>query len=150
MAIVVGVDGSDPSNDALRWGLAEARLRGTELHAVRAWEYPFVPPTVDPFPGGPMPEGMAPVDTNQLRSSYEAGLAEMVRDVAGGEPGVDVVLRLLEGHPVEVLVEESRTAELVVLGSRGHGGFTGLLLGSVSQACVHHSHCPVVIVRGAE
>ncbi len=155
MAIVVGADGSDLSKEALRWALEEGKLRGTPVVVIRAWETPFVPPTMDPFPGGPMPDGpmsLGPMSLGpqEVRNSAEALLAASVAEVAGDEPGVEIESRAVEGHPAEILVDASQGAELLVLGSRGHGGFTGMLLGSVSQACVQHAHCPVVIVRGGE
>jgi nucleotide-binding universal stress UspA family protein len=150
MAIVVGADGSDLSKEALRWAITDAKLRGTSVVAIRAWEVPFIPPTIDPFPGGPVPDGTIGLDPQEVRESVESRLAAFVAEVAGEEPGVEIESRAIEGHPVEILVEASKEAELLVVASRGHGGFTGLLLGSVSQACAQHAHCPVVIVRGGE
>ena len=150
MTIVVGFDGSDASKEALRWAVAEARLRGTALRAVRAWEYPFIPPAVEPFPAGPMMEGGSAMDTSGLQENHEARLREAVAEIAGDPAGVEIELTVVEGHPAEVLVEAAEGAELLVVGSRGHGGITGMLLGSVSQAAVHHARSPVVIVRPPE
>lgn len=147
MTIVVGLDGSDASKEALLWALAEARLRRTGIKVVRAWEYPFVPPAMDPFPAGPVAEVGGELDTEGLRRNHETRLAALVSELAGESPDVEIELVVVEGHPAEVLVEAAEGAELLVVGSRGHGGFTGLLLGSVSQAAAQHARCPVVIAR---
>jgi nucleotide-binding universal stress UspA family protein len=147
MAIVVGVDGSDASREALRWALAEARVRGTVLRPVLAWEYPFVPPAVEPYPVGPLIEGSEVMEPSALRQRHSAQLAQTVSEVAGDPADVEIDLETVEGDPVDVLAEESRTAELLVVGSRGHSGFTGALIGSVSQATIQRARCPVVIVH---
>jgi nucleotide-binding universal stress UspA family protein len=147
MAIVVGVDGSDASKEALRWALAEARLRGTVLRAVLAWEYPFVPPAVEPFPIGPLIEGGETMEPSALRELHGNRLAQIVHEVAGDPADVEIDLDTVEGDAVEVLVDEGRRAELVVVGSRGHGGITGVLVGSVSQAVIQRARCPIVIVH---
>lgn len=141
--IVVGVDGSPGSRAALRWAVAEAQLRRTTLTAVTVWQYPVVTalPTFGIAPGA-----LPPYD--ELRA--EAGRAldavlddEGVRD--SGEHPVHTVV--VEGPAASALIEASRDADLLVVGSRGHGGFKGMLLGSVSQHCVTHAECPVVVVR---
>jgi nucleotide-binding universal stress UspA family protein len=125
--IVVGVDGSEDGDRALVWALEEARLRGCELDIVQAWEYLGVY-TVDP-------------ESRQLAQS------KLDAAVAGLETsGVDVKSRLLEGRPVEALVEAARDANLLVVGSRGHGGLAATVLGSVSAGAVRHARCPVVVV----
>jgi nucleotide-binding universal stress UspA family protein len=145
--IVVGVDGSPGSLAALRFALAEARLRGDRLVALHAWVLP-VEEAVHPFlleaPGGggpPLPELQEALGA-AAAARLEAALAQ-----AAGEPGAaEVERRVVEGAPAAMLVEASQGADLLVVGSRGHGGFRSLLLGSVSQQCAHHSRCPVVIV----
>jgi nucleotide-binding universal stress UspA family protein len=151
VGIVVGVDGSPESKEALRWALEEAHLRETPVRAVWAWELPleFEPlMAAVPLTPGYLPDG---ADTaEQLREVTERQLEAVVAEVAREVPeaaGVQVERQAVEGHPADVLVEAARGAELLVVGSRGRGGFTGLLLGSVSQACAHHASCPVVIVR---
>jgi nucleotide-binding universal stress UspA family protein len=140
--IVAGVDGSPPSLSALRWAIGQAGLTGATVDAVIAWHYPVAV-------GG---YGYAPVDMMQDGGDFQeiAGkvLAEAVGNAAdqGGE--VRVQSRVVEGNPAQVLIEAAAGAELLVVGSRGHGGFTEALLGSVSQHCVHHAPCPVVIIRG--
>jgi nucleotide-binding universal stress UspA family protein len=146
MAIVVGVDGSNESMEALRWALGEARLRGTGVRAVRVWEYPFVAPSAEWTLGAPTPKPLA-VDPQQVRRLAETQLAQAVSDVEPDAAAVRIEQHVIEGHPARALVEASKGADLLVVGSRGHGGFGGLLLGSVSQACVHHARCPVVVVR---
>jgi len=141
--IVVGVDGSDTARFAARWAAHEARRRGAVLEMVCAWEVPtntsgtgYVLATDD------LVEGL-------VRNAEEtlAAAGETVRLEAGQIP---VETRALEGPAVRVLLEASKGADLLVLGSRGLGGFRELLLGSVSQHCAHHATCPVVIVRHAD
>lgn len=140
--IVVGVDTSAGAKEALRFALEEARLRGASVRAVHAWR--FIPPTIG-FPESGVE--LADVDVSRLRRGVEAALEETVAEVAGEQPGVEIRTRIVEGPAAAVLVDESRGAALLVVGSRGHGGFTGLLLGSVSQQVASHAACPVVIVR---
>jgi nucleotide-binding universal stress UspA family protein len=141
--IVVGVDHSDGAKEALRFALQEARLRGATLRVVHAWQFGYI--------GALGIEGSFPAvggDLEELRRAaaiaLDATLVELVADTAG----VDVERRVDQGAAAAVLVEESRDADLLVVGSRGHGGFAQLLLGSVSQQCAQHAFCPVVIVRG--
>jgi nucleotide-binding universal stress UspA family protein len=140
--IIVGIDHSDGAKAALRFALEEARLRQATLRAVHAWEFAYL--------GAPGIEGSLPhpgSEFDALRSAAEAALDATLREVAADAKDVEVEHRVLQGRPAAVLVEESRGADLLVVGSRGHGGFAQLLLGSVSQQCAHHAECPVVIVR---
>jgi len=142
--IVVGVDHSDGANAALRFALEEAKLRQAKLRAVHAWQF-------SGHLGAPGLEGSYPGFGGELevmRGAAEAELDAALREFAAGTPGVEVERRIVEGSPAGVLVEESRGADLLVVGSRGRGGFAGLLLGSVSQQCAQHAACPVVIVHG--
>jgi len=134
--IVVGVDGSEPSRRALRWAARQATLTGAGLNVVTTWEFPATYGWAPPYPPGFDPEG----DTRRAAQ-------QTVDEVLGASPGVPVELTVVEGHPAPVLVEKSEGAELVVVGSRGHGAFAGLLLGSVSEHCAAHALCPVVVVR---
>ena len=138
--IVVGVDGSEESKEALRWALEEARLRRATLRAVHAWAVPAV-----------YVHGYAPppdlVDRDLLRDRAAQMLDAVVAEVAGEDPHVAVERFASEGSAAQVLVEAARDADLLVVGSRGHGDFAGLLLGSVSHQCAHHARCAVVIVR---
>lgn len=136
--IVVGVDGSEDSDRALDWAINEARLRSARLRLVAAWHIPL---TVYSGPGY--------VPAVGSRESFEE-LAKEAADLAVkrvGDTGVEADSVVREGQAAEVLLEESVGADMLVVGSRGHGGFTGLLLGSVSAQCAHHALCPLVIVR---
>ena len=132
--IVVGVDHSTEAKAALRFAFEEAQFRRARLLAVHA---------IDPF--GTYPS--LAVDVSAVHGAAAQLLEDATSDVNGGGDGVEIERRVVEGAPGAVLVEESRDADLLVVGSRGHGGFVGLLLGSVSQQCAHHATCPVVIVR---
>ena len=134
--IVVGVDASDCSKDALRWAARQAELTGATVDAIMAWRFPAF-------------SGWVPVDADDLdfRRFAEQALADAVDEVFGRDHPGWLRTRVAEGHAAQVLVEASADAELLVVGSRGHGGFTGLLLGSVSTYCVHHARCPVTVVR---
>ena len=151
MAIVVGVDGSEESNEALRWALQEASLRETPLRTLWVWELPVsVTPMAAPMGGMPMYEPLAPETADAIRNASAERLAAVVAEVSEGVPGaadVRVEQEVVEGHAAEVLVRESSDEQMLVVGSRGRGGLKGMLLGSVSQACAHHAVCPLVIVR---
>ena len=135
--IVVGVDGSPSAKAALRWAAAQARLAGARLRVVAVWEIPVY--------AAWMP--MVPYEDLGLAAGKM--LAESVGEVLGLEVCVPELLEtVLPGHPAQVLVDESAHAAVLVVGSRGHGGFAGTLLGSVSQQCTQRAHCPVVVVRG--
>jgi nucleotide-binding universal stress UspA family protein len=141
--IVVGVDNSDGAKAALRFALEEARLRQATLRVVHAWQYGYI--------GAPGLEGRLPAAGGTLedfRQGAAAALEEALREVGADTHGVPIERRVEQGTAAAVLVEESRGADLLVVGSRGHGGFAQLVLGSVSQQCAQHAFCPVVIVRG--
>jgi nucleotide-binding universal stress UspA family protein len=140
--IIVGVDRSAGAEEALRFAFEEAQLRGATLRAVHAWQFGYI--------GAPSLEGAVPVLGAELdahRSAAGAVLDAMVREAIPEAGDIRIERRVVEGAAAAVLVEESRGADLLVVGSRGHGGFAQLLLGSVSQQCAHHAECPVVIVR---
>jgi nucleotide-binding universal stress UspA family protein len=136
--IVVGIDHSDGAKAALRFALEEARLRQATLRAVHAWQFLGAPGIGGSLPGG---------EFEALRSAAEAALDATLQEVPADAEDVQVERRVVQGAPAGVLVEESSGADLLVVGSRGLGGFAQLLLGSVSQQCAHHARCPVVIVR---
>lgn len=140
--VVVGVDHSDGARAALVFAHEEARLRRATLRAVHAWEPGYVGYTG--FEGALPAVG---VDISELRAAAAAVLAAMVREAVPDPGEVEIEQRIVEGTAGAVLVAESREADLLVVGSRGHGGFAQLLLGSVSQQCAQHAACPVVIVR---
>jgi nucleotide-binding universal stress UspA family protein len=140
--IIVGVDHSAGAEEALRFAFEEAQLRRSTLRAVHAWQFGYI--------GAPSLEGSVPVlgaELDEHRSAAGAVLDAMVREAIPDAGDVEIERRVIEGAAAAVLVEESRGADLLVVGSRGHGGFAQLLLGSVSQQCAHHAECPVVIVR---
>ena len=131
--MVVGVDGSVGSRRALEWAADEARLRGASLHVIYAWHMPALGATLDP-------EELEAAAEKAAERIFERELAEV------DTTGIEVDQRLEERHPVDALLVETEEADLLVVGTRGHGGFAGLLLGSVSQQVSHHARCPVVIV----
>jgi nucleotide-binding universal stress UspA family protein len=143
--IVVGVDSSEGAKEALRFALEEAKLRKATLRIVHTWQFGYI--------GVSGIEGFSPVvggDLGDLRRTAEIALDAVIHEVAPRSDGVVIEPHVSEGAPATVLVDESRRADLLVVGSRGHGGFAGLLLGSVSQQCAQHAACPVVIVRAKE
>lgn len=138
--VVVGVDGSPASAVALAWAARYAKATGASIRAVRAWHYPTA--------AGPAPIGVAPASISaEVAEAQRKELDEAVRATLGDNPAVPVESKVAYGHPAQVLVDESADADLLVVGSRGHGGFTGMLLGSVSMHCVHSATCPVIVVR---
>ena len=139
-SIIVGVDGSPSSRAALAWAYDEAAHHGASLTVLTTWHSPTLP--ISPS-GAALEEGY---ETLPRRSAL-AMLDEVTADLEPRSPTVDVRTSIEEGHAAEVLIDRSKGCDLVVVGSRGHGGFAGLLLGSVSQHLVAHAHCPVVVVR---
>lgn len=140
--IVVGVDGSEGSDAALRFAAAEAALRGAKLRAVCAWEIPSVVYATT--------WGVAADEEPTVRGRAQDILGGALSEVERLEPGIDSDSRAVHGQPADVLVQESQDADLLVVGSRGFGGFKRLMLGSVSQQVAHHASCPVVIVPSPE
>jgi nucleotide-binding universal stress UspA family protein len=138
--VVVGFDESDEAQAALRFALDEARLRGAALRVVHVW-------TVPAAPGG---FGLVAPPTDEHVEHMSAEAERVVdRALSGlpveGRPPIE--RQIVQGSPAQVLIDASQDADLLVVGSRGRGGFAELLLGSVSQQCAHHARCPVVIVR---
>jgi nucleotide-binding universal stress UspA family protein len=133
--LVVGVDGSACGHEALMWAIAEAAARQQPLIAVAAWSWLDQPSGFDPDFGATDVTAMA-----------ETAVARARREVSGGSD-LDIEIRPVNDLPARALVEASSDASLLVVGSRGLGGFRGLLLGSVSNNSVRHAHCPVVVVR---
>ena len=131
--IVVGVDGSEHSSTALRWALKEAESHSGTVTAVLAWQVPFLS-----FPGA--------FDRDELEQAYKNFLIETVSAIAP-KPAVPLETLVAEGDPTESLVEASKGASLLVLGTRGRSAFAGLLLGAVSQGAAATAHCPVVLVK---
>lgn len=134
--VVVGVDGSECSKAALRWAAFIAAKAGAKLEAVTAWRFPptfgmsYVPPTYSPG------------------DLAEKALNETVDEVFGGNRPADMWIAVREGGAAHVLLEQSKDAMLLVVGSRGREGFAGLRLGSVSAAVSAHATCPVLVIHG--
>ncbi|HZG98475.1 MAG TPA: universal stress protein [Nocardioidaceae bacterium] len=139
--IIVGVDGSDTSKAALQWAYGEACHHGAALTVVSTWKRPTLP--MSPPYGHTTDEGYQ----DQPKTTALAVLDNFIADLEPHTPAVDVRTSIEEGSPAKVLIERSQGADLLVVGSRGLEGFTGMLLGSVSQHLVAHAHCPVVVVR---
>jgi nucleotide-binding universal stress UspA family protein len=140
-AVVVGVDGSAAGRRALIWAFEEARLRGLRLRAIGVVQLHLVALSV---PGYPYADETY---INELVAAAREELAKEVAEAGADYPGVEAEVEAVLGTPAETLVEASEGAELLVVGSRGRGGFSGLLLGSVSQQVVSHAHVPVLVVR---
>jgi nucleotide-binding universal stress UspA family protein len=132
--IVVGVDGSAAAERAMDWALEEARTHGDEVLLVHAWQYPMV---AKPWPG---------LRGADLELVAGQALDAVTHEARKRAPDVRIDSRLVEGYPSKVLIDASSAARLLVVGSRGLGGFKGLLLGSVSSACAHGARCPLVII----
>jgi len=139
--IVVGVDGSQSSRAALRWAASEARLRGAALDVVYCWHHPletFVPAW-----------GVPPWDDLEAEARRRLDELTSAEGLSPDQPPVTNPI-LLQGPAAPALIATARGADLLVVGARGHGAFAGMLLGSVSQHCVTHATCPVVVVRGED
>ncbi len=137
-SIIVGVDGSPESNNALRWAVEEAKLRGVRLKAVHCWLYPIAI-GIDVYTL-PSKDGMA----KSAASALDVAVDLALEGFAGAPPIERIVVNGSAGH---VLVNMSDDAELVVVGTRGRGGFTGLLLGSAANQVAHHAKCPAVLIH---
>lgn len=133
--IVVGVDGSEPSKLALKWAATLAPTLGARVDAVSAWHSP-----------SSMGYGYVPADWRPDLDA-EKLLTATVEEVFGGNRPDGMTLLTIEGNPAEVLISASASAKLIVVGSRGHGGFVGLLIGSVSATTAEHAKCPVLVVH---
>ena len=137
--IVVGVDGSPGSRKALTWAAAEALDHGADLVVLNVWEHTLLPPA-----------GSVSVSERYVPDPSQAtagDLLQIIKEELGEEPPVLVQPRVKQGRPAKVLIEDSADADLLVVGPRGHGGFAGLVLGSVSQHVAAYAKCPVTVVR---
>lgn len=139
--VVVGVDGSEPSKRALLWAAFLADSIASTVEVVATW----VPFTSYGVAGASL--FATPPDWNHAQDAKKV-LTASLDEVFGQLWPVGLQLTVREGHPAKVLIEASHNARLLVVGSRGHGGFAGLLVGSVSAACAEHATCPVFVVRG--
>jgi nucleotide-binding universal stress UspA family protein len=140
--IVVGVDGSEGSLEALRWAADEARLRGAKLVAVHAWSAPYAPA----MPGIGEPAAL-PVDRTVVQQAADEALEASLREAGVPREGIELERAVVEDSPAYALLDQAKDADLLVVGSRGHGRIAGALLGSISQQVAQHAPCPVVIVR---
>jgi nucleotide-binding universal stress UspA family protein len=139
--IVVGIDGSAGSLEALHWATEEATVRAAVVEAVTCWEYPYW------YTGIPDGDMSMPVDT--IKEAAADTLEHAIEKVvAEPERRSSIRRSVINGHPSDVLRELSKTAELVVVGARGQRGFLGALLGSTADQLVRHGACPIVVVRG--
>jgi nucleotide-binding universal stress UspA family protein len=137
--VLVGVDGSRGSRKALTWAAAEAAEHGADLVVLRVWEHRLPPPAGNPA----VPtEG---VSDDGTEASEE--LVQIIKEELGDDPPVVAQPVVKQGRAAEVLIEQSAGADLLVVGTRGHGGFAGLVLGSVSQHVAAYAQCPVTVVR---
>lgn len=139
--IVVGVDGSPASKAALAWAVQQAELTDGTIEAVIAWQYPIA------FAASYAPIGS--LSETDFAATAEQVLGRAISETVDSSSPVKVSATVRQGNAAQLLLDAARSADLLVVGSRGHGGFTEALLGSVSQHCVHHAACPVVIIRGA-
>jgi nucleotide-binding universal stress UspA family protein len=135
--IVVGVDGSEPSRQALRWAALQAERSTATLVAVIAWQPPEVFGAMIP------PTGLAVDFSAEARNVLE----HTVKSVLGSQPPVPMRIEVVQGRPALILDQASHRADLLVVGNRGRGALEEVLLGSVSLHCVFHAACPVVVVR---
>jgi nucleotide-binding universal stress UspA family protein len=131
--IVVGVDGSDGSRDALRWAAEQAGLTGASIRAVASWRWPNyvsrVPPGVD------------------MQTETVSVLHEMLEPLRAQHPALEITEHVIQGPAGPALLTQSEGASLLVVGARGRAAFPGMLLGSVAEYCVRNGPCPVVVVR---
>ncbi len=134
--IVVGIDGSRPSLDALSWAARQADLTDSTLEIVMTWEWPGSAGWAVPIPADFDPE-------EDVRRALESAVATVRTE----HPNLSIDPRVIGGHPAPILIEASKGADLLVVGCRGHGEFVGMLIGSVSEYCATNAHCPVLVHR---
>jgi nucleotide-binding universal stress UspA family protein len=137
--IVVGVDGSASSRIALTWAAAEAGVHNADLIVLNVWEHTLPPPSGSVS----VSERFVPDESQQTAED----LVKVIREELGEDPPMPVQPRVKQGSPAKVLIDESADADLLVVGTRGHGGFRGLILGSVSQHVAAYAKCPVAVIR---
>ena len=138
--LLVGMDESPDAARALRWALEEGRLRAAKVVVLHAWEWPY--------PGHLGEVADKAIETLGVEGAAKAVLANMVEGaLEGAKIDIAVEQRTVEGSAAKALIDASAEADLLVVGARGRGGLERLVLGSVSQHCAHHAHCPVLIMR---
>lgn len=136
--IVVGVDGSEGSQRALEWAASEARLRNARLRVVHAWLEIFV----SGYFAAP-----AVYERDAVEQAAQEVLDKAVASIPSGSPEIEIEKLLVHGQPDVTLLDQSKTASLIVVGSRGRGGFAELVMGSVSHRVVLHAACPVAVIH---
>ena len=137
--VLVGVDGSPSSHKALAWAAAEALDHGADLVVMNVWEHTLLPPA------GSVSVSERYVPDPSQRTAGD--LVQVIKEVLGENPPVLVQPLVKQGNPAHVLIEHSADVDLLVVGTRGHGGFAGLILGSVSQHVAAYAKCPVAVIR---
>ena len=138
--ITVGIDGSAHSTYALEWAIKEAAVRHTPVTVLTVHLVP-----ASGWTGNPITLPGDATDVEKARQAAEEMVLKVISQLGDAQPP-SVTVRAISGFPAQELIEQSRTADLVVVGSRGAGGFARLMIGSVSSQVVHHAHCPVVVV----
>jgi nucleotide-binding universal stress UspA family protein len=138
--IIVGIDGSAHSTRALEWAINEAAARHAPVTVLTVHLVP-----ANGWTGNPMTLPEDTTDVEEARQAAEETVVKVISQLGEAQPP-SVTVRALSGFPAQELIEASRTADLLVVGSRGAGGFARLMVGSVSSQVVHHAHCPVVVV----
>ncbi len=139
--IVVGVEGSGGAKAALRWAIREAQIRGAVIDVVTTFASTYVPASPD-FNYVPLDPADLEAEVHKMQ---DAVVDEVLASLGGST--IEIRRRVVRGRPADTLIAVAEGADMLVVGSRGRGGFRGLLLGSVSQQIAHHGSCPVVIVR---
>lgn len=138
--IVVGIDGSEASRSALQWAVREAESKGYSVLVISTYAIPAIAMAEPGF-------SYEPANVQELADYCRQVVATEVSAASKEHPAVKIEAKVIEGPAAQTLIDASERASMLVVGSRGHGGFVGLLLGSVSQQCVTHAHCPVMVMR---
>lgn len=136
--VVVGVDGSLSANAAMEWAAQEAELRGASLELIHAWNYPN------------LGYGGYVAVLEDFEKDAMAVLDDVSNRIKQTHPGLKLITTLVQGPTAQAIMDKAKNADMVVVGSRGRGGFSGLLLGSVGQQLVHHCPTPVVIIHASD
>lgn len=140
--VVVAIDGSEESAQALRWASFIARSMNSGLEAVIAWE------PLGSYSWGTAGWAAFPSDWNPEANALQVVTDTLEKVFGADSHPAELKITAREGSAAKVLLEASADATMLVMGSRGHGGFAGLLLGSVSAACTEHATCPVLVIHG--
>ncbi len=139
--IIVGIDGSDHSVKALEWAIKEAAIQHSPVTVLTVHLVPM-----SGWTGNPITLPADAADLEKARQTADELILKVTSQLGDAQPA-SIKVSAVNGFPAQELIEASRDADLVVVGSRGSGGFAKLMMGSVSSQVVHHAHCPVVVVR---